>query len=65
MIRGAGKYVHPPARNPDPPKHPTMKTGFASEISRAQRMRRAPMTWEYENEAAGVVVSFTKSVKQA
>jgi hypothetical protein len=65
MIRGAGSRVHPPARPPDPPKVPASRTGFASEISRAQRMRRAPMTWEYADEGAGVVVSFTKGVKQA
>jgi len=63
MIRGAGKYVHPPARNPDPPKQPASRTGFATEISRAQRMRRAPMTWEYADEGAGVVVAFTKGAK--
>jgi hypothetical protein len=63
MIRGAGNYVHPKARNPDPPKVPASRTGFASEISRAQRMRRAPLTWQYEDETAGVVVSFTKGVR--
>jgi hypothetical protein len=63
MIKGAGGTPRGKGINPDPPRQGWNRSGFATELSRAHRMKRAPATWELRDEAAGVTVAYGKTIK--